>query len=104
MTPMMPNRLTASPISTIVMRPPTLETNPKLSTLRRNPSSVITIPEKIISIDLLYPSLFSQGLHFKKSAADALSSASPTIIKSQFRSAAKLPAMQVNATKNNVTA
>jgi hypothetical protein len=104
MTPMMPKRLNASPISTIVMRAPTLDANPKLNMLSTKPSSVITIPAKTIRVDLLYPSLCSQGLHFRKSAADAASSASPTIINSQFRLAAKLPAMQINATKNKMIA
>src|SRR5262249_32329938 len=51
-TPMMPNRLTARPIRTSVMRPVTLDVMPRLKTAITNPSSVIASPVRIIAISL----------------------------------------------------
>src|SRR5712691_11575773 len=53
MRPMMPNRLTAIPTSTIIMRPFTLEVMLRLITAITKPKKVTTIPMPAIFLDLL---------------------------------------------------
>jgi len=77
MTPTIPNRLTASPASTISRRPLDVEAIPRLSKLITKPKTVNAIPTQITLVSLSgasYSSAFSQALHFSKIATETPSS------------------------------